>query len=246
MASKTSTPLPTRPFGATGMNITRLGLGTWAIGGPNWAFGWGPQDDEASLATIRRALELGLNWIDTSAVYGLGHAEEVVGRILHEMPRAEWPYVFTKGSLVWDDRDHSIPPQRVGNPASLRREVEASLRRLRIERIDLYQMHWPADDTPLEVYWQTFLDLKREGKLLAVGLSNHDAAQLEAAERLGHVETLQPPFSAIRREVAAAELPWCAAHNTGVIAYSVLQSGLSERVVQTVGAAAERLARARA
>jgi len=226
MAGKTSSPLPTRPLGKTGMNITRLGLGTWAIGGPNWAFGWGSQDDEMSLATIRRTLELGLNWIDTSAVYGLGHAEEVVSRILHEIPRAEWPYVFTKGSLVWDERDHYIPPRRVGNPASLRREVEASLRRLRVERIDLYQMHWPADDTPLEVYWQTLLDMKREGKVRAVGLSNHNAAQLEAAERLGHVETLQPPFSAIRREVAAAELPWCAAHKTGVICYSVLQSGL--------------------
>jgi aryl-alcohol dehydrogenase-like predicted oxidoreductase len=208
------------------MNITRLGMGTWVLGGPNWAFGWGPQDDEASLATIRHALELGLNWIDTSAVYGLGHAEELVGRILRELPRADWPYVFTKGSLVWDERDHSIPPQRVGNPASLRREVEASLRRLGVERIDLYQMHWPADDTPLEVYWQTLLDLKREGKLLHVGLSNHDAAQLEVAERLGHVETLQPPFSAIRREAAEDTLPWCAAHGTGVIVYSVLQSGL--------------------
>jgi aryl-alcohol dehydrogenase-like predicted oxidoreductase len=226
MADKPSSSLPTRPLGKTGMNITRVGLGTWAIGGPNWAFGWGAQDDEASLATIRRALELGLNWIDTSAVYGLGHAEELVGRILHEIPRAERPYVFTKGSLVWDETDHNIPPRRVGNPASLRREVEASLRRLRVERIDLYQMHWPADDAPLQVYWPTLLDLKREGKVRAVGLSNHNVAQLEAAERLGHVETLQPPFSAIRREVAAAELPWCAAHDTGVIVYSVLQSGL--------------------
>jgi aryl-alcohol dehydrogenase-like predicted oxidoreductase len=208
------------------MNITRLGLGTWSIGGPNWAFGWGAQDDEVSLATIRRTLELGLNWIDTSAVYGLGHAEEVVCRALRDIPRADRPYVFSKGSLVWDERDHSIPPQRVGNPASLRREVEASLRRLQVERIDLYQMHWPADDAPLEVYWQTLLDLRREGKVRAVGLSNHDARQLEAAEKLGHVETLQPPFSAIRREAAAEELPWCAAHNTGVIVYSVLQSGL--------------------
>jgi aryl-alcohol dehydrogenase-like predicted oxidoreductase len=226
MTGKSSSPLPTRPFGKTGMNITRLGMGTWVLGGPNWAFGWGAQDDEASLATIRHALELGLNWIDTSAVYGLGHAEELVGRTLRGLPRADWPYVFTKGSLVWDERDHSIPPQRVGNPASLRREVEASLRRLGVERIDLYQMHWPADDTPLEVYWQTLLDLKREGKLLHVGLSNHDAAQLEVAERLGHVETLQPPFSAIRREAAEEILPWCAAHDTGVIVYSVLQSGL--------------------
>ena len=226
VVDRASPSLPTRPLGTTGMNITRLGLGTWVLGGPNWAFGWGPQDDAVSVATIRHALERGLNWIDTSAVYGLGHAEELVCRALRDIPRADRPYVFSKGSLVWDERDHSIPPQRVGNPASLRREVEASLRRLQVECIDLYQMHWPADDTPLEVYWQTLLDLRREGKVHHVGLSNHDAKQLEAAERLGHVETLQPPFSAIRREAAAAELPWCAAHNTGVIVYSVLQSGL--------------------
>ncbi len=226
MADKESSSLPVRRLGKTDMNITRLGLGTWAIGGPNWAFGWGPQDDEVSLATIRRALDLGLNWIDTAPVYGVGHAEEVVGRALRDIPLADRPYVFTKVSLVWDESDHSIPPRRVGTPASIRREVEASLRRLQLERLDLYQMHWPADDTPLEVYWQTLLDLKREGKVRAVGLSNHNVAQLEAAERLGHVDTLQPPFSAIRREVAAAELPWCAAHDTGVICYSVLQSGL--------------------
>jgi len=226
MADKASSPLPTRPLGTTGMNITRVGLGTWAIGGPNWAFGWGPQDDTVSTATIRRTLERGLNWIDTAPVYGLGHAEEVVGRALRDIPRADRPYVFTKVALVWDDSDHSIPPRRIGNPASIRREVEASLRRLQVERIDLYQMHWPADDTPLEVYWRTLLDLKREGKVRAVALSNHNAAQLEAAEKLGHVDSTQPPFSAIRREVAAAELPWCAAHKTGVICYSVMQSGL--------------------
>ena len=129
-------------------------------------------------------------------------------------------------SLVWDESDHSIPPRRVGNPASLRREVEASLRRLQVERIDLYQMHWPADDTPLEVYWQTLLGPEtRRQSSRGLGLSNHNAAQLEAAERLGHVETLQPPFSAIRREVAAAELPWCAAHNTGVISTAFCKAG---------------------
>jgi len=227
MADKASS-LPTRPLGTTGMNITRAGLGTWAIGGPDWAFGWGSQDDAASVATIRHAVERGLNWIDTAAVYGLGHAEEMVGRALRDIPRADRPYVFTKCSLVWDESDHSKPPRRDGTPASLRREVEASLRRLALERIDLYQMHWPTDvgGAPLEVYWQTMLDLKREGKVRAVGLSNHDAVQLETAERLGHVDTLQPPFSAIHREVAAAELPWCAAHKTGVICYSPMQLGL--------------------
>src|SRR5207245_3440501 len=134
---------------------------------------------------------------------------------------------FTKAGLVWDEHDRPAPPRRVGDPLSIRREVEASLRRLDVERIDLYQMHWPAEDgTLLEDYWGTLLQLKDEGKVRAVGLSNHDVTQLEAAERLGHVDTLQPPFSAIRREVAAAELPWCAAHGTGVIVYSPMQSGL--------------------
>jgi aryl-alcohol dehydrogenase-like predicted oxidoreductase len=199
MADQASSPLPTRPLGTTGMNITRVGVGTWAIGGPNWAFGWGPQDDAVSVATIRHALERGVNWIDTAPVYGLGHAEEVVSRTLRDIPRDDRPYVFTKCSLVWDETDHSVPPRRVGTPANLLQEVNASLRRLQMERIDLYQMHWPADDTPLEVYWQTLLDLKREGKVRALVLSNHNAAQLEAAERLGHVDSLQPPFSAIRR-----------------------------------------------
>ena len=226
MADKGSSSLPRRPFGTTGMNITPVGLGTWAIGGPGWAFGWGPQDDAVSVATIRCALESGINWIDTAALYGVGHAEEVVGRALRDVPSADRPYVFTKGSLVWDENDRFIPPRRVGTPESLRRELEASLRRLQLERVDLYQMHWPADDTPLEVYWRTLLDLKREGKVRAVGLSNHDAAQLESCERIGHVDTLQPPFSAIRREAAESILPWCDRHNTGVIVYSVLQSGL--------------------
>jgi aryl-alcohol dehydrogenase-like predicted oxidoreductase len=143
------------------------------------------------------------------------------------MPANERPYVFTKCGLVWNEQDRAALPRQVGAPASIRREVEASLKRLGVERIDLYQMHWPAEDgTPLEDYWRTLLDLKKEGKVRAVGLSNHNAAQLDAAERLGHVDTLQPPFSAIRRGVAKAELPWCKAHETGVIVYSPMQSGL--------------------
>jgi aryl-alcohol dehydrogenase-like predicted oxidoreductase len=219
--------LPTVPLGTTGMRITRVGFGAWAIGGGGWTFAWGNQDDADSIAAIRHAVERGVNWIDTAAVYGLGHSEEMVARALRGIPADDRPYVFTKAGLVWDERDHSAPPRRVGDPLSLRREVEASLRRLDVERIDLYQMHWPAEDgTLLEDYWGTLLQLKEEGKVRAVGLSNHDVAQLEAAERLGHVDTLQPPFSAIRREVADAELPWCAAHGTGVIVYSPMQSGL--------------------
>jgi aryl-alcohol dehydrogenase-like predicted oxidoreductase len=218
--------LPTRPLGRTGMAITRVGFGAWAIGGP-WAVGWGAQDDGDSIRAIRHALERGINWIDTAAIYGLGHSEQVVRRALAETPIGERPYVFTKCGLVWDENDRTAPPRQVGAPASIRREVEASLNRLGVERIDLYQMHWPAKDgTPLEDYWQTLLDLKREGKVRAVGLSNHDAVQLAAAERLGHVDTLQPPFSAIRRSAAEAELPWCHEHDTGVIVYSPMQSGL--------------------
>jgi len=216
--------LPTRPLGRTGMSITRAGFGAWAIGGPEWAAGWGPQDDDASIAAIRRAVECGINWIDTAAAYGLGHSEELVQRALEPLPLAHRPYVFTKCGLVWDEAGTL---SLVGRESSIRRELEDSLERLGVERIDLYQMHWPPkDDTPLESYWQTLLDLKREGKVRAVGLSNHDAAQLEAAEALGHVDTLQPPFSAIRREAAAAELPWCEEHGTGVIVYSPMQSGL--------------------
>jgi aryl-alcohol dehydrogenase-like predicted oxidoreductase len=219
--------LPTAPLGTTGLRITRVGFGAWAIGGGGWTFAWGHQDDADSIAAIRHAIERGINWIDTAAVYGLGHSEEIVARALRDFPTDDRPYVFTKAGLVWDERDHAAPPRRVGDPLSIRREVEASLRRLDVERIDLYQMHWPAEDgTPLEDYWGTLLQLKEEGKIRAAGLSNHDVAQLEAAERVGHVDTLQPPFSAIRRDAAAAELPWCDAHRTGVVVYSPMQSGL--------------------
>jgi aryl-alcohol dehydrogenase-like predicted oxidoreductase len=220
----TTMALPTRPYGTTGMEITPVGFGAWAIGGGDWAFAWGPQEDAQSVAAIRYAVEQGVNWIDTAAVYGLGHSEEVVGQALKEIPEDDRPYVFTKCGLVWDPDDRSTPPRRSGE--EIRREVEDSLRRLDIERIDLYQMHWPAEDgTPLEEYWQTLLDLKAEGKVRAVGLSNHDVGQLDVAEKLGHVDSLQPPFSAIHRS-AAAEIGWCAAHDTGVIVYSPMQSGL--------------------
>jgi aryl-alcohol dehydrogenase-like predicted oxidoreductase len=220
------TALPKRRLGRTDMAITHVGIGAWAIGGGDWAVGWGHQDDSDSIAAIRRAVELGINWIDTAPIYGLGRSEQVVREALAEIPEAERPYVFTKCGLIWDEQDHMATPQQVGAPESLRREVEASLKRLGVERIDLYQMHWPAKDgTPVEVYWQTLLDLKAEGKVRAVGLSNHNVAQLEAAETLGHVDTLQPPFSALRRAFAAEELPWCERHQTGVIVYSPMQSG---------------------
>ena len=219
--------LPKRRFGRTDMQITHVGFGAWAIGGGDWAVGWGAQDDRQSIAAIRHAVERGVNWIDTAAIYGLGRSEEVVREALKEIPRDRRPYVFTKCGLAWDENDRKAFPKQVGAPASIRRELERSLRRLGLERIDLYQMHWPAKDgTPVEEYWRTLLDLKAEGKVRAVGLSNHNLAQLEAAERVGHVDTLQPPFSAIRREFAAAELPWCREHEIGVIVYSPMQAGL--------------------
>lgn len=227
MHQSTTAALRVVPLGTTDMRITRVGFGAWAIGGGGWQFAWGNQDDDESIAAIRHALDRGVNWIDTAAVYGLGHSEEIVARALRDIPRDERPYVFTKCGLVWNEKDRSASTQRVGNPKSIRRELESSLRRLEVERIDLYQMHWPAaDGTPLEEYWGVLLDLKREGKVRAVGLSNHDAAQLERAERIGHVDTLQPPFSAIERTEAERELPWCATHRTGVIVYSPMQSGL--------------------
>jgi len=224
-ASKTA--LPKRRLGRTDMTITPVGFGAWAIGGPDWAVGWGAQDDSKSIAAIRHAVERGVNWIDTAAIYGLGHSEEVVRAALKDIPAAERPLVFTKCGLLWDENDRKAFPRQVGAPDSIRREVEQSLRRLGVERIDLYQMHWPAkDETRVEDYWGALLDLKAEGKVRAVGLSNHNVAQIGAAERIGHVDTLQPPFSAIRREFAAAELPWCRAHETGVIVYSPMQAGL--------------------
>jgi aryl-alcohol dehydrogenase-like predicted oxidoreductase len=222
-----TTLLPTTRLGRTDMHLTRTGFGAWAIGGGDWAFAWGNQDDSASVAAIRHAVESGINWIDTAAVYGLGHSELVVAAALADLPEADRPYVFTKGGLVWDPANRSAAPRRVGAPASLRAEVEASLRRLRVERIDLYQMHWPAEDgTPVEDYWQVFTDLKREGKIRAAGLSNHSIFQLEAAEEIGAVDAIQPPFSLIHRDAADDVLLWAREHEAGAIVYSPMASGL--------------------
>jgi len=219
--------LATRPLGTSGLDITTVGFGAWAIGGGGWAFGWGPQDDAASLAAMRHAVERGINWIDTAAVYGLGHSEELVGRLLRELPPRERPLVFTKCGLVWDDRNPMKEARRVLEPESIRHEAEASLRRLGVERIDLYQFHWPDETgTPIEDSWQAMVRLVEAGKVRAAGVSNFDVALLERCEAIRHVDSLQPPFSLIRRDAAAREIPWCAAHGTGVICYSPMQSGL--------------------
>ncbi len=192
--------LPTHPLGNSGMHITRVGFGSWAVGGGGWSYGWGPQDDAASLATMRHALKLGVNWIDTAAIYGLGHSEEVVGQLLREMPHAERPLIFTKCGLVWDERDRMQPPQR--------------------------NLHWPDTGTSVEDSWAAMVKLMEEGKVRAAGVSNFDAALLERCEAIRHVDSLQPPFSLIDRTAAEKEIPWCASHDTGVICYSPMQSGL--------------------
>lgn len=232
-------PLPTRPLGSSGVQITTTGFGAWAIGGAGWTYGWGPQDDDASIAAMRHAVERGINWIDTAAVYGLGHSEEVVGRLLRELPAGDRPLVFTKCGMRWSERDPMAEPERNLRPDSIRTECENSLRRLGVERIDLYQFHWPDQTgTPVEESWATMMRLVEEGKARMIGVCNFDTSLLERCEALRHVDSLQPPFSLLRRRVAAAELPWCESHGTGVIAYSPMQSGIltdrfsAERVAQ--------------
>ena len=222
-----TTPLPTRRLGTNGPEITIVGFGAWAAGGGGWAFAWGPQDDGESVAAIRHAIGKGVNWIDTAAVYGYGHSEVVVGRALAGIPASERPLVFTKCGLRWNDADRMAAPARDSRPARVREECEASLRRLGVERIDLYQFHW-ADETgtPVEDSWGEMLRLVAEGKVRWPGLSNYDIALLESCAKLGHVQSLQPPFSMIRRDVGGAQIPWCAKHGTGVIVYSPMQSGL--------------------
>lgn len=219
--------LPTRPLGTTGMRVTTVGLGAWAMGGGGWAFGWGEQDDADSIATIHRALELGINWIDTAAVYGHGHSEEVVRRALEGITPGDRPLIFTKCGLVWDDANPMDEEEGNLRPASIRRECDASLARLGVERIDLYQFHWPDQTgTAIEDSWGEMIRLVEEGKIRAAGVSNFPTALLERCEVMRHVDSLQPPFSLIRREVGGAEIPWCRKHGSGVIPYSPMQSGL--------------------
>lgn len=186
--------LPTARLGTTDMDITRVGFGAWAIGGGGWKFGWGNQEDVDSVKAIHAAVERGINWVDTAPVYGLGRSEEVVGHALSQLPEADRPYVFTKCGLTFDTAAPDDGPHNVLAPASIRREVEDSLRRLQLERIDLYQVHWPPQDgTPIEDYWAELVALREEGKVRAIGMSNHDVAALEKAEPIGHVDSLQPP-----------------------------------------------------
>lgn len=215
-----------RRLGAEGPEITTVGFGAWAIGGP-WRFGWGPQDDDESVRAIRRAVDSGVNWVDTAAVYGLGHSEEVTGRALEPYRVGEDVFVFTKCGRVRrapgsDDIVSDL------SPASIRRECEASLERLNVERIDLYQFHWPDGNTgtPLEDSWGTMSELVEEGKVRWAGVSNFDTGGLAVCEAIRHVDSLQPPLSLLNRAARNDLIPWCAEHGTGVIVYSPMASGL--------------------
>jgi aryl-alcohol dehydrogenase-like predicted oxidoreductase len=219
--------LPTRPLGTSGLEITTVGFGAWAAGGGGWSFSWGPQDDEASIAAMRRAVVGGVNWIDTAAVYGLGHSETVVGRFLHSLPAGERPFVFTKCGLVWDEHNRMAVAKRDLRPDSIARDCDASLRRLGMDHIDLYQFHWPDETgTAVEDSWDAMTRLVSQGKVRAIGVSNFNIPLLERCEARRHVDSLQPPFSLIKREAGAVQIPWCAAHGTGVICYSPMQSGI--------------------
>jgi aryl-alcohol dehydrogenase-like predicted oxidoreductase len=223
MKTRTLGPMKTKQLGNSDLFITPVGFGAWAIGGSGWEFGWGAQDDEASVAAIHRALELGINWIDTAAVYGTGHSEEVVARAL-----ASWhgprPYVFTKCGLRWDGQGKV---HEVLKADSIRRECEESLRRLQVETIDLYQVHWPVDDTAeVEEGWTEMAQLQQEGKVRWIGVSNFNAEQMRLAQSIAPITSLQPPYSLIRRDVEEEILPFCHLEDIGVIVYSPMASGL--------------------
>jgi aryl-alcohol dehydrogenase-like predicted oxidoreductase len=213
--------METKQLGSSDMHITRLGVGAWAMGGGDWAFGWGPQDDQDSIAAIRAAIEAGMNWIDTAAVYGLGRSEEVVAKALEGLtPR---PYVFTKCERIWGE-DRKIGKSLKAD--SIRRECEASLRRLKLERIDLYQIHWPEPEEDIEEGWSTLAKLKEEGKVRWIGVSNFNAKQMERARAIAPITSLQPPYSLLSREIEAEILPYCVENGIGTLIYSPMKSGL--------------------
>jgi len=213
-----------RKLGNSDLHITRVGYGAWAIGGSGWQFAWGSQDDNESIAAIHRALELGVNWIDTAAVYGLGHSEEVVGRALKDW-RGSRPYVFTKCGLRGDAKGKV---QKVLRADSIRSEVDDSLRRLSVDAIDLYQIHWPPDpdSAALEEGWSTLADLKREGKVRWIGVSNFNVQQLQRVQAIAPVTSLQPRYSLVHREIENEILPYCVSEGIGVLVYSPMASGL--------------------
>ncbi len=212
--------METQNLGNSDLAITRIGLGAWAIGG-SWQWGWGSQEDQDSIATLHQALDAGINWIDTAPVYGLGHSETVIGQMLKE--RSNKPYIFTKCSFVWDDQQEINTTLKA---ASVRQEVEDSLQRLGVDVIDLYQIHWPNPEPEIEEGWETLAQLKQEGKVRYIGLSNFNPAQMDRLAAIAPITSLQPPYSLVKREVETEILPYCEQHNIGVIAYSPMGSGL--------------------
>ncbi len=209
----------TKQLGNSDMNLTAIGFGAWAIGGGDWQYGWGPQDDTDSVDAIHRALDAGINWIDTAAVYGLGHSEEIVGHALKTCLHK--PYIFTKCTMTWGE-DRKI----VQTMKKIREELEASLSRLRIDTVDLYQMHWPVPDEELEEGWAVMADLQKEGKVRWIGGSNFSVAQMERAMKIAPITSMQPPYSMINRTAEAEVLPFCLKHGIGVINYAPMHSGL--------------------
>lgn len=213
--------MQTRRLGNTDLEFTVIGLGTWAMGGGNWEYSWGPQDDHESIKAIHRALDLGINWIDTAPAYGLGHAEEIVGRALAGM--RDKPFIATKCGLVWDDRGRiSACLER----SSVSAEIDASLKRLGVDRIDLYQVHWPRDEVHLEEGWEAIAAAARAGKIRYAGVSNFNVGQIRRLQPIHPVASLQPPYSLLAREIESELLPFCAAERIGVVVYSPMQKGL--------------------
>jgi aryl-alcohol dehydrogenase-like predicted oxidoreductase len=221
ISARVASNFATRVLGNSNLHLTPIGYGAWAIGGGNWEFAWGAQDDDESLRTIERALDSGINWIDTAAIYGLGHSEEIVGQALKG--RAHKPLVFTKCSMRWyGDRSiyHSLAAK------SLQQELEGSLRRLGVDSIDLYQIHWPNPEGEIEEGWETLARFQEEGKVRYIGVSNFSVAQMRRAQAIAPITSLQPPYSLLRRDIEDEILPFCREHNIGVINYSPMVSGL--------------------
>jgi aryl-alcohol dehydrogenase-like predicted oxidoreductase len=206
-------------LGASDMWLTPVGFGAWAVGGGDWAFSWGPQDDDASIAAIHKAIDVGMNWIDTAAIYGLGHSEEIVGKAVRSS--SVKPFIFTKSGMVWNQQ-REIKRTLL----EIRREVEDSLRRLQVDAIDLYQIHWPIEDQDIEAGWTTMAELQREGKVKFIGVSNFSVAQMQRCLEIAPITSLQPPYSLLNRSAEAELLPFCLDHHIGVINYSPMSSGL--------------------
>lgn len=224
-----------KQLGWTELEFSVIGVGSFAMGGRGWQFSWGFQDDKNSIEAIKRAIELGVNWIDTAPVYGLGHAEEVVGQVLKELPKSQRPYIATKCGRVWDEKGNISYNIKKG---SIRKEAEASLKRLGVDAIDLYQIHWPKPEEDIEEAWEEISRLAEEGKIRYGGVSNFNVSQMEKVKKIYPIASLQPPYSMLKRDIEKEILPYCAANNIGVIVYSPLQKGIltgtvtKERIAQ--------------